>query len=223
MKCNKYTILLPKNYKSRASRLKLNIIRQQQEENEKQRLKLLTDLQDAKKYRLKALHSELIARVRGISVQQQNEEIKQQEQKEQKEIPQIEGQTSNEIQIEGNCDPNSLIPPVTLPSLHRQESDGMLTSLYFTCGTKNCNSVQCLRCDTLLTITESNTHICNLDRIDELYLMVLDVLAEASVQRCPKEDCKTPGRKGKSKHPSPPPFPLLSPSPPIQTNKNKYK
>lgn len=82
---------------------------------------------------------------------------------------------------------------IALPSLKRQLSEGVCTSMFIECLTDGCGASLCMRCDETIDACDINLHLCKYARKVELYRQLDEILATASSQRCPT--CLTPGVK----------------------------
>jgi hypothetical protein len=208
-KCNTYTVLMPKNYKQRASRLKLLQMEEEKEEKLENQSKtgqihentrktpsnsqfkrsgrvfeLMAQFEEREKQASEEKKLSEQQKIRGtaVKVQANLQDLKQEEQRRRlKKTLQNELADSSEI-------------PSKMPSIQREPSTGVLTSLFFECLLDNCGAVSCLRCDFVLeNMASTANHQCIIDQLADLQLELADLLAEASVTRCPS--CNKPTQK----------------------------
>eukprot|EP01006_Ploeotia_vitrea_P047984 TRINITY_DN67184_c15_g15_i1.p1 TRINITY_DN67184_c15_g15~~TRINITY_DN67184_c15_g15_i1.p1 ORF type:complete len:729 (-),score=313.09 TRINITY_DN67184_c15_g15_i1:43-1929(-) len=105
---------------------------------------------------------------------------------------------SSETLTSGNEEEDALLEELRLaiPEFKRQVSQVRefapdkdpeinLTSQFFHCRTEHCNSSVCLRCNKFMKRDDELHHVCVLDEITQLYLLVVDTLSSAAAMKCP--------------------------------------
>jgi hypothetical protein len=182
-KCHEYTAMFPKNFKERAARLKLLMYKEKAEQENIERSNVIKEIIQ--------------------STIQLNEEKKEREEKQ-------SGQSAPLIAAATNTNNNNVLFDLhninnsnlsmesiglALPAMKRQQSEGVLTSLFFDCQKPSCGGVTCLRCEKAVHRDETEAHVCSTSRIEELFNELIGVLADGSVMKCPKTDCNSIGQK----------------------------
>eukprot|EP00457_Paulinella_chromatophora_P003652 gb/GEZN01003660.1/.p1 GENE.gb/GEZN01003660.1/~~gb/GEZN01003660.1/.p1 ORF type:complete len:675 (+),score=122.15 gb/GEZN01003660.1/:20-2044(+) len=178
-KCNRYSEMLPKDYRDRAMDFRAQIFfgldQKKGFDSDDDTIKG-SKYKISKKIKAKAMRKKL----ENKSKRKARGKGKKGKEGEQEDVDPYKGLDTGGDEL----------APLAPPLLQRQQS--AFTGHFFVCQMPKCESSMCLLCNKTMSTDETYGHSCDF-KIPGLEEKLMDLLAEGAAQHCPK--CKEPGRK----------------------------